>query len=170
MKVSFWPKSRRVEQGRRARVFADDARGWQCPFVLCLHPQGCLRRGARASRTHRVFTRCNQDKMKSHWSRAGHFSNATVILIRRGERHRDSHRWSRPCGDRGQDQGDAAAAREPQAHTEAGRRRGRIPPRVSDPFALPLPSWSSHGALGGLLVTRAECPSLPSGEPGVSGI
>ena len=31
-----------------ARVFADDARGWQCPFVLCLHPQGCLRRGVRA--------------------------------------------------------------------------------------------------------------------------
>ena len=27
----------------------DDARGWQCPFVLCLHPQGCLRRGVRAS-------------------------------------------------------------------------------------------------------------------------
>ena len=27
------------------RVFADDARGWQCPFVLCLPPQGCLRRG-----------------------------------------------------------------------------------------------------------------------------
>ena len=21
------------------RVFADDARGWQCPFVLCLHPK-----------------------------------------------------------------------------------------------------------------------------------
>ena len=31
------------------RVFADDARGWQCPFVLCLHPQGCLRRGVRTS-------------------------------------------------------------------------------------------------------------------------
>ena len=31
------------------RVFADDARGWQCPFVLCLHPQGCLRRGVRVS-------------------------------------------------------------------------------------------------------------------------
>ena len=30
------------------RVFADDARWWQCPFVLCLHPQGCLRRGVRA--------------------------------------------------------------------------------------------------------------------------
>ena len=30
-------------------LHADDARGWQCPFVLCLHPQGCLRRGVRAS-------------------------------------------------------------------------------------------------------------------------
>ena len=27
------------------RVFPDDARGCQCPFVLCLHPQGCLQRG-----------------------------------------------------------------------------------------------------------------------------
>ena len=33
------------------RVFADDARGWQCPFLLCLHPQGFLRRGVR----HRVL-------------------------------------------------------------------------------------------------------------------
>ena len=32
-----------------ARVFADAARGWQWPFVLCLHQQGCLRRGVRAS-------------------------------------------------------------------------------------------------------------------------
>ena len=31
------------------RVFADDARRCQCPFVLCLHPQGCLRRGVWAS-------------------------------------------------------------------------------------------------------------------------
>ena len=31
------------------RVFADDARGWQCPVVLCLHPQGFLRRAVRAS-------------------------------------------------------------------------------------------------------------------------
>ena len=31
------------------RVVADDAPGWQCPFVLCLHPQGCLRIGVRAS-------------------------------------------------------------------------------------------------------------------------
>ena len=29
-------------------VFPDDARGCQCPFVLWLHPQGCLRRGVRA--------------------------------------------------------------------------------------------------------------------------
>ena len=28
------------------RVSPDDTLGCQCPFVLCLHPQGCLRRGA----------------------------------------------------------------------------------------------------------------------------
>ena len=33
------------------RVFADDARGCQCCLGLCLHPQGCLRRGVR----HRVL-------------------------------------------------------------------------------------------------------------------
>ena len=38
------------------RVFADDARGWQCPFVLCLHPQGCLRRGVRASGSYQERT------------------------------------------------------------------------------------------------------------------
>ena len=31
------------------RVFLDDARWCQCPFVLCLLPQGCLSRGVRAS-------------------------------------------------------------------------------------------------------------------------
>ena len=31
------------------RLFADDERRWQCPFGLCLHPQGFLRRGVRAS-------------------------------------------------------------------------------------------------------------------------
>ena len=30
-------------------VFPDDARGCQGPFVLCLHPQGCLQRGVQAS-------------------------------------------------------------------------------------------------------------------------
>ena len=29
-------------------VFLDDARGCQCPLVLCLHPQDCLRIGVRA--------------------------------------------------------------------------------------------------------------------------
>ena len=33
------------------RVFADDARGWQCPFVLCLHPH-YLRIGVWASRSY----------------------------------------------------------------------------------------------------------------------
>ena len=31
------------------RVFLDDARGCQCPFVLCLHPQVFLQRGVLAS-------------------------------------------------------------------------------------------------------------------------
>ena len=31
------------------RVFPEDARGCQCPFVLRLHPQGCIGRGVRAS-------------------------------------------------------------------------------------------------------------------------
>ena len=30
-------------------VFPDNAWVCQCPFVLCLHPQGCLQRGVRAS-------------------------------------------------------------------------------------------------------------------------
>ena len=28
------------------RVFADDARGWQCPFVLCLHPRVAFEEGS----------------------------------------------------------------------------------------------------------------------------
>ena len=31
------------------RVFPDDAQGCRCPFLLCLHPQGCLPRGVWAS-------------------------------------------------------------------------------------------------------------------------
>ena len=38
------------------RVFPDDARGCQCPFVLCLHPQGCLRRGVRALGSYQEWT------------------------------------------------------------------------------------------------------------------
>ena len=38
------------------RVFPDDAQGCQCRFGLCLHPQGCLRRGVR----HRVLLKSGQ--------------------------------------------------------------------------------------------------------------
>ena len=36
--------------------FFGDARGHQCSFLLCLHPQGCLRRGVRASCSPQVRT------------------------------------------------------------------------------------------------------------------
>ena len=39
------------------RVFPDDAKGCQCRFVLCLHPQVCLRRGVRASGSYQEQTR-----------------------------------------------------------------------------------------------------------------
>ena len=38
------------------RVFPDDARGCQCPFVLCLHPQGCLQRGVLATGSSQEWT------------------------------------------------------------------------------------------------------------------
>ena len=38
------------------RVFVDDARWCQSLFVLCLHPQGCLRRGVRASGSYQERT------------------------------------------------------------------------------------------------------------------
>ena len=37
-------------------IFPDDARGCQCPFVLCLHPQDCLRRGVWASGSYQEGT------------------------------------------------------------------------------------------------------------------
>ena len=36
--------------GWNLRVFPEDAWGCQCPFVLCLPPQGCLQIGVRARR------------------------------------------------------------------------------------------------------------------------
>ena len=36
------------------RVFADDARGWQCTFVLCLHPQGCSKGACKTFGSQRV--------------------------------------------------------------------------------------------------------------------
>ena len=53
------------------RVFPDDARGCQCPFVLCLHPQGCLRRGVQA----RVL-------LKSGPGNRGHLSCGTTHVAR----------------------------------------------------------------------------------------
>ena len=38
------------------RVFLDDARGCQCPFVLCLHPQVFLQRGVLASGSFQEWT------------------------------------------------------------------------------------------------------------------
>ena len=38
------------------RVFPDDARGCQCPFVLCLHPQSFLQRGVQASGSFQELT------------------------------------------------------------------------------------------------------------------
>ena len=38
------------------RVFLDDARGCQCPFVLCFHPQVFLRKGVTASRSYQEQT------------------------------------------------------------------------------------------------------------------
>ena len=37
-------------------VFLDDERGSQCSFVLCLHSQGCLPRGIRASGFYQKWT------------------------------------------------------------------------------------------------------------------
>ena len=38
------------------RVFLDDARRCQCPFVLCLHPQDFLQRGVLASGSFQEWT------------------------------------------------------------------------------------------------------------------
>ena len=57
---------------RNLRVFPAVARGCQCPFVLCLHPQGCLRRGVRAS--DRVL-------IKSGPGNRGHSACGTTHLV-----------------------------------------------------------------------------------------
>ena len=53
------------------RVFPDDARGCQCPFVLCLSPQGCLRRGVPASGSSPERT-----------GKSGSFSIGTTLVAR----------------------------------------------------------------------------------------
>ena len=66
------------------RVFADDARGWQCPFVLCLPPQGCLRRGVRAStrivRISRTFSSLTVREKQSTESTEARIVNSRVIV------------------------------------------------------------------------------------------
>jgi len=59
------------------RVFPDDARGCQCPFVLCLHPQGCLRKGVRASGSYQERTGKSGSFSVWHHPR-GYFSNFLV--------------------------------------------------------------------------------------------
>ena len=50
------------------RVFPDTARGCQCRLGVCLHPQGCLRRGVRAS-----FNNTTLTLTVIQWLIPGHF-------------------------------------------------------------------------------------------------
>ena len=54
-----------------------DARGHQCSFVLCLHPQGCLRRGVRALGSPQVRTGKSGSFSMLHHPR-GYVSNFLV--------------------------------------------------------------------------------------------
>ena len=56
------------------RIFPDDARGCQGLFVLCLHPQGCLRRGVWASGFYQKWTMESGSFSMWHHSR-GYVSN-----------------------------------------------------------------------------------------------
>ena len=61
------------------RIFPDDARGCQGLFVLCLHPQGCLRRGVWASGFYQKWTMESGSFSMWHHSR-GYVSNFLVRL------------------------------------------------------------------------------------------
>ena len=65
------------------RVFLDDARGCQCRLGLCLHPQGCLRRGVR----HRVLLKSgpgNRGRSACGTTHVAHFKcpRETGLLLR----------------------------------------------------------------------------------------
>ena len=65
------------------RVFPDDARGCQCRLGLCLHPQGCLRRGVR----HRVLLKSgpgNRGRSACGTTHVAHFKcpRETGLLLR----------------------------------------------------------------------------------------
>ena len=66
------------------RVFADDARGWQCPFVLCLHPQGCLRRGVRASGTIALISHASKAMLKILQARLQQYMNRELPNVQAG--------------------------------------------------------------------------------------
>ena len=86
------PLAPRVVQGasgpssscvRNPRVFPDDARGCQCRLGLCLHPQGCLRRGVR----HRILLKCgpgNRGRLACGPTHVAHFKcpRETGLLLR----------------------------------------------------------------------------------------
>ena len=56
-----------------------DARGCQCPYVMCFHPQGCLRSGVRASGSYQERTGKSGSSGMRHHTR-GYVSN---FLVRR---------------------------------------------------------------------------------------
>ena len=58
-------------------VFPDDARGYQSPFVLRLHRQGCIQRGVRASGSYQERTGKSGSFRMWHHPR-GHVSNFFV--------------------------------------------------------------------------------------------
>ena len=75
--------------------FFGDARGRQCSFQLCLHPQGCLRRGpgigflSRARRRNRgLSARGTNTRLRLE------FSRKTGLILRRAGKSLDDLRFS----------------------------------------------------------------------------
>ena len=70
-------------------------RGWQCPFVLCLHPQGCLRRGVRAFRMDWLDLLAVQGTLKSlpqhHSSKASILRHSAFFTVQLSHPYMSSH-------------------------------------------------------------------------------
>ena len=73
----------------KPRVFPDDARECQCPFVLFLHSQGGLRRGVRASGSPQLRTG------KSGSFNMGHQPRGLSRISSRGRPHPEGRREGR---------------------------------------------------------------------------
>ena len=73
----------------KPRVFPDDARECQCPFVLFLHSQGGLRRGVRASGSPQLRTG------KSGSFNMGHKPRGLSRISSRGRPHPEGRRAGR---------------------------------------------------------------------------